>query len=71
MAYNLDVNENTQIGIALSSIIEVEEFTLGEAIPRGTSRAFGAVVLNAKAMGKMFKFNGEMSARNMTAQSVS
>lgn len=66
MAYNLDVNENTQIGIALSSINEVEEFTLAEAIPRGTSRAFGAVILNAKAMGKMFKFNGEMSARNMS-----
>ena len=33
---------------------------------RGTSKAFGAVILNAKAMGKMFKFNGEMSARNMS-----
>ena len=66
MAYNLDVNEDTQIGIVLPQFYEVDEYTLGEAIPRGTSKAFGAVVLNAKAMGKMFKFNGEMSARNMS-----
>lgn len=63
---NLDVNEETQIGIALAPAYEISEYTLAEAIPRGTSKAFGAVILNAKAMGKMFKFNGEMSARNMS-----
>ncbi|WP_421977436.1 RIP metalloprotease RseP [Roseivirga seohaensis] len=66
MTVNLDVNEETQIGIALASPYEISEYTLTEAIPRGTSKAFGAVILNAKAMGKMFKFNGEMSARNMS-----
>tara|TARA_R110001592_G_scaffold29666_2_gene107246 strand:- start:2219 stop:3526 length:1308 start_codon:yes stop_codon:yes gene_type:complete len=66
MTINLDVNEETQIGIALAPVYEVDEYTLAEAIPRGTSKAFGAVILNAKAMGKMFKFNGEMSARNMS-----
>lgn len=63
---NLDVNQDTQIGIALAPAYEISEYTLAEAIPRGTSKAFGAVILNAKAMGKMFKFNGEMSARNMS-----
>ena len=66
MTLDLDVNEETQIGIALSSPFEIDEYTLAEAIPRGTSKAFSAVILNAKAMGKMFKFNGEMSARNMS-----
>ncbi|WP_339694314.1 RIP metalloprotease RseP [uncultured Roseivirga sp.] len=66
MTVDIDVNEDKQIGIALPSPLEVNEYTLAEAIPRGTSKAFGAVILNAKAMGKMFKFNGEMSARNMS-----
>ncbi len=66
MTVNLDVNQDNQIGIALAPAYEISEYTLAEAIPRGTSKAFGAVILNAKAMGKMFKFNGEMSARNMS-----
>ncbi|MGK0488033.1 MAG: regulator of sigma E protease [Candidatus Endobugula sp.] len=60
------VNDSSQIGFVLGTTLELakNEYTFAEAIPRGTSRAFGAVILNAKAMGKMF--TGGVSPRNLS-----
>ena len=41
-----------------------DEYTFSEAVVRGTSKAFGMVVLNAKALGKMF--SGDVSARSIS-----
>jgi regulator of sigma E protease len=41
-----------------------EKYTFLEAIPRGTERAFSAVIINARALGRMF--TGEVSARNVS-----
>jgi len=41
-----------------------ESYSFFEAIPRGAERAFGAVVINARALGRMF--TGEVSARNVS-----
>ena len=40
------------------------EYTFSEAVVRGTNKAFGMVVLNAKAMGKMF--SGDVNPRSLS-----
>jgi regulator of sigma E protease len=66
MDIDLYVNDTSNIGFVLGFSLELskDEFTFLEAIPRGTSKAFGAVILNAKAMGKMF--TGGVSARSLS-----
>ena len=62
----IEVSSDTTLGFLSEWLYELstDEYTLGEAIPRGASRAFGSVVLNAKAMGKMF--SGDISARSIS-----
>ncbi|NVK50033.1 MAG: RIP metalloprotease RseP [Cyclobacteriaceae bacterium] len=58
-------NEGT-IGIAANRLIEPvrRKYGFGEAISKGTERAFSVVIINAKALGKMF--TGEVSVKNVS-----
>ena len=60
------VTDEARIGIAVQSLTEPtrRQYGFGEAISKGTSRAFGVVIVNAKALGKMF--TGEVSAKNVS-----
>ena len=60
------VAEDQRIGIVANILIEPvkRSFGVGESLVKGTEKAFGVVILNAKAMGKMF--TGEVSARNVS-----
>lgn len=66
LEFNVPVNADTTIGILLGSLLEtrVREYTFGEAVTKGTGDAFGMVILNARAMGKMF--TGGLSARSLS-----
>ncbi|MDP2041739.1 MAG: RIP metalloprotease RseP [Algoriphagus sp.] len=60
------VTDEARIGIAVQTLIEPtrRQYGFGEAISKGTSRAFGVVIVNARALGKMF--TGEVSAKNVS-----
>jgi regulator of sigma E protease len=60
------VSEEGTIGIQTNPLIEPvkREYSFGESISKGTAKAFGVVIVNAKAMGKMF--TGEVSAKNVS-----
>jgi regulator of sigma E protease len=60
------VSEEGTIGIAMNQTITPvrREYGFGEAISKGTERAFSVVIINAKALGKMF--TGEVSTRNVS-----
>ncbi|GMQ27053.1 RIP metalloprotease RseP [Algoriphagus sp. oki45] len=60
------VSAEGTIGIAANPLIEPvrREYGIGEALSKGTARAFGVVIVNAKALGKMF--TGEVSAKNVS-----
>ncbi|MDO6437587.1 RIP metalloprotease RseP [Cyclobacterium sp. 1_MG-2023] len=61
-----EVLEDGTIGIAAENLIEPvrKKYTFAESIPLGTERAFSVVIINAKAMGKMF--TGEVSTKNVS-----
>ncbi|EON79385.1 Membrane-associated zinc metalloprotease [Lunatimonas lonarensis] len=61
-----DVSENNTIGIGVASLLEPvrKSYTLAQSVPLGVQRAFGVVIVNAKAMSKMF--TGEVSAKNVS-----
>jgi regulator of sigma E protease len=61
-----DVSSEGTIGIAINSLLTpvVKKYAIGESITKGTQRAFGVVIVNAKALGKMF--TGEVSAKNVS-----
>jgi regulator of sigma E protease len=63
---NVPVSADARIGIAVKPLVEPvrREYGFMEAFSRGTSRAFGAVIVNAKALGKMF--TGEVSTKNVS-----
>jgi len=63
---NVPVSADARIGIAVKPLLEPvrREYGFMESLSRGTSRAFGAVIVNAKALGKMF--TGEVSAKNVS-----
>lgn len=60
------VTDRGTIDIAVTSLIEPvrRSYGLGEAFAKGTERAFTVVIVNAKALGKMF--TGEVSAKNVS-----
>ncbi|EKB49265.1 RIP metalloprotease RseP [Cecembia lonarensis] len=62
----VNVSEEGTIGIAINPLIEpvVQRYGIGESVVKGTERAFGVVIINAKALGKMF--TGEVSAKNVS-----
>jgi regulator of sigma E protease len=63
---NVPVSADARIGIAVNPLLEPvrREYGFMESFSRGTSRAFGAVIVNAKALGKMF--TGEVSTKNVS-----
>ena len=62
----IPVTAEARIGITIEPLIQPvkKEYGLMESMVKGTSRAFGAVIVNAKALGKMF--TGEVSAKNVS-----
>jgi regulator of sigma E protease len=60
------VSEEGTIGIAAENLLEPvrKKYSFAQAIPIGTERAFSVVIINARAMGKMF--TGEVSAKNVS-----
>lgn len=60
------MTDEARIGIGVQSLLEPtrRQYAFGEAISKGTSRAFGVVIVNAKALGKMF--TGEVSTKNVS-----
>ncbi|WP_162341960.1 RIP metalloprotease RseP [Cyclobacterium salsum] len=62
----VDVSEEGTIGIAVENLLEPvrKTYSFLESIPIGTERAFSIVIINARAMGKMF--TGEVSAKNVS-----
>jgi len=66
LTHTVKVREDGTIGIAVTPLLEPvrRQYTFLESIPQGTERAFSVVILNARAMGKMF--TGEVSVNNMT-----
>ena len=60
------VSEEARIGISINPLLEPvrKEYGFMESLSRGTSKAFGAVIVNAKALGKMF--TGEVSTKNVS-----
>jgi len=60
------VSEEARIGISINPLVEPvrKEYGFMESLSRGTSKAFGAVIVNAKALGKMF--TGEVSTKNVS-----
>ena len=63
---SVPVSGEGTIGIAANPLIEPvkREYGFGEAVSKGTTRAFSVVIVNAKALGKMF--TGEVSAKNVS-----
>jgi regulator of sigma E protease len=60
------VSTEGTIGIQANSLLEpvVRKYSIGESISKGTAKAFGVVIVNAKALGKMF--TGEVSTKNVS-----
>jgi regulator of sigma E protease len=63
---SVKVREDGTIGIAVNPLLEPvkKKYTFAQAIPQGTERAFSVVILQVRALGKMF--SGEMSAKNVS-----
>lgn len=64
--FHVAVNNDTTIGVAMAPTLTLEnkEYTFGEATAKGTSDAFGLVIVNARALGKMF--SGGISPRSLS-----
>lgn len=62
----VNVSEEGTIGIAVENLLEPvrKTYSFMQSIPIGTERAFSIVIINARAMGKMF--TGEVSAKNVS-----
>lgn len=60
------VSENGTLGFAIKSILEPVSMKFGfaESVAKGTEKAFSVVIINAKALGRMF--TGEVSAKNVS-----
>lgn len=60
------VTDRGTIDIGVNAIIEPvrRSYGISEALGKGTAKAFGVVIVNAKALGKMF--TGEVSAKNVS-----
>ncbi|MDN3669999.1 RIP metalloprotease RseP [Echinicola jeungdonensis] len=60
------VNKNGLIGVMVNPLIEPvrKSYSFAESIPKGAERAFSVVIVNARALGKMF--TGEVSAKNVS-----
>ena len=63
--YDVAVKADSTIGVVRGSLLQTErkDYSFGEAASVGTAKAFNLVILNAKALGKMF--TGGVSARSL------
>jgi regulator of sigma E protease len=61
-----NVLPDSTLGFYPVSLIESQknEYTFGQAVTKGTADAFGLVITNAKALGRMF--TGEVSVRSLS-----
>lgn len=61
-----EISSEGTIGVVINPLLEpvVQKYGIGESLVKGTQRAFGVVIVNAKALGKMF--TGEVSAKNVS-----
>lgn len=61
-----NVSEEGTIGIQINPLLQPvsKKFGFAESVSKGTERAFGVVIINAKALGRMF--TGEVSAKNVS-----
>ncbi|GGZ39687.1 zinc metalloprotease [Echinicola pacifica] len=66
MQSNIKVQKDGTIGIAVDPMIQPvrKKYTLNQSIGIGTEKAFSVVIVNAKALGKMF--TGEVSTKNVS-----
>ena len=66
LSKSVQVRGDGTIGIAVEPLLQPvkKKYSFLEAIPQGTERAFSVVIVNAKAMGKMF--TGEVSTKNVS-----
>ncbi|HEY9116978.1 MAG TPA: RIP metalloprotease RseP [Roseivirga sp.] len=64
--FDVPVAKDTTIGISMVSTLvgARKDYGFGESVKKGTNQAFSMVILNAKAMGKMF--TGGISARSLS-----
>lgn len=66
--FEVPINKDTTMGIMVGSMLSEEfirnEYSFGEATAKGTADAFNLVIVNARAMGKMF--SGDLSARSLS-----
>lgn len=62
---NIAINEDAEMGFFPISLISSEkiDYSLGEAIPKGTATAFELTILNIKGIGKVF--SGEVSTKSL------
>lgn len=59
------VSEDGTIGFLNQNLeLVTQRYSVGESVVKGTERAFGVVIVNARALGKMF--TGEVSAKNVS-----
>ncbi|MFC4870057.1 RIP metalloprotease RseP [Negadavirga shengliensis] len=60
------ISDDGTIGMIISSVLEPvrKHYTFAQSIPLGAERAFSVVIVNARAMGKMF--TGEVSTKNVS-----
>lgn len=56
LVLNIQVANDTTLGFTSNPLVDQirEEYTFGEAVSRGSYRAINSVVVNARALGKMF-----------------
>ncbi|MBD8491212.1 RIP metalloprotease RseP [Echinicola sp. CAU 1574] len=62
----IDVYEDGTIGVLVNPLIEPvrKSYSFNESIAKGTEKAFSVVIVNARALGKMF--TGEVSTKNVS-----
>lgn len=61
----VQISEQGTLGFVNATLDPVvQRYAIGESIVKGTERAFGVVIINARALGKMF--TGEVSAKNVS-----
>lgn len=67
LTFDITIRDDAKVGVVVSVFgieSDSDEYTFAEAIPVGTAKAFNMVIINAKAMGKMF--GGGISPRNLS-----
>ncbi|MCC5919063.1 MAG: RIP metalloprotease RseP [Cyclobacteriaceae bacterium] len=66
LSKTVKVSDEGLLGFQAQMLLEPSKvnYSIAEAIPKGTSQAFGVTILNIKGMGKVF--SGEVSTKNIS-----